>query len=765
MPTNPPNITALPSPPDPNDRSSFNVRAYPWSVAQQTLATEIAAAAANMYANAAEAVVSASSAAVGAGNASASAQAAAQSAAGALNAPGTSATSTSGVTVGEGMKQLVLTQLGKQFAVGQRLVAARTSNPTNVRMVGYVSLNNPMNGDIHLDVGAGDYKGTGTFSDWTISMAGEGNNLPQTTGADVGKLVGVVPGGGYGLVAGRGAGGNSVSGNATLTADSAAVQRITPTGPGQWIKLPWATTMPVGLGLFSLSNQGVWDVEVQNASGTALGYIQSGAIVGVSLQDASTMDGGWALQGATPLGVLSMDVGFAQSLGSSNSGQLRAVVEVDSTRDMLIYAGDARVYAQIWDSTASVLGSPVLVRTADVQARVRAAKSATDQVLCVSFNGGDANAMEAVILSVSGVNITVGTAAMATTAGGPQVFSDLVAVAGQGFVAATWRSAGNFVDLRAITLSGTTATIGTAVSQSTTANAPVLVFDAGAARILAFITDGNTVFIRPYAMAGTALTLGTAISISSPSSQFMARALASGRWALLFKNNSNVLAGAIVTLTGAVATQSNVALSAAAVPNAGGILAAHVVGSQVIVSALTSTPTPSINVLTDNAGTAVAGSEMAYTSGGDGGRMVACDATTMTVHMANGNLSATGRAMQIGISGNNPIVLAARNVDAGLYAEGGYSRPSNVWYGKDGLSQGVLRGNFASVAGLAVASTTVWLTTKGLPVFALAPLRNNSLTGFFGFPNQTRSAAGNYEWAAAIVTNGTLLAIQRVKVA
>lgn len=56
MPTTPPSITALPAPPDPNDRATFNSRAYPWSAAQQTLATEVGAVAANVYGNATEAV-------------------------------------------------------------------------------------------------------------------------------------------------------------------------------------------------------------------------------------------------------------------------------------------------------------------------------------------------------------------------------------------------------------------------------------------------------------------------------------------------------------------------------------------------------------------------------------------------------------------------------------------------------------------------------------------------------------------------------------
>lgn len=63
MPTTPPSITALPTPPDPNDRATFNTRAYPWSVAQQTLATEVGAVAANVFDNATEAASSAALAA------------------------------------------------------------------------------------------------------------------------------------------------------------------------------------------------------------------------------------------------------------------------------------------------------------------------------------------------------------------------------------------------------------------------------------------------------------------------------------------------------------------------------------------------------------------------------------------------------------------------------------------------------------------------------------------------------------------------------
>lgn len=62
MPISPPTVAPLPAPPDPNDRASFNVRAYPWSVAQQAMATDLTALAANVFANATEAVAAASTA-------------------------------------------------------------------------------------------------------------------------------------------------------------------------------------------------------------------------------------------------------------------------------------------------------------------------------------------------------------------------------------------------------------------------------------------------------------------------------------------------------------------------------------------------------------------------------------------------------------------------------------------------------------------------------------------------------------------------------
>lgn len=67
--TSPPSVTALPTAPDPNDRTTFNARAYPWSAALGAYSTEISAVALNVYNNAVDAASSASTASTAASTA------------------------------------------------------------------------------------------------------------------------------------------------------------------------------------------------------------------------------------------------------------------------------------------------------------------------------------------------------------------------------------------------------------------------------------------------------------------------------------------------------------------------------------------------------------------------------------------------------------------------------------------------------------------------------------------------------------------------
>lgn len=101
--------------------------------------------------------------------ATAQANAAAASAATALNAPGTSATSATAIPVGDGSKSLTI-QTGKSIPVGGKVVISRTSDPVGWWMHGPVTAHDPVTGALTVNVTR--HVGTGTVSDWTVSISG-----------------------------------------------------------------------------------------------------------------------------------------------------------------------------------------------------------------------------------------------------------------------------------------------------------------------------------------------------------------------------------------------------------------------------------------------------------------------------------------------------------------------------------------------------------------------------------------------------------------
>lgn len=78
-------------------------------------------------------------------------------------------TSNTSVAIGVGSKTFT-TQTYKQFSVGQYIVVARTSAPST-RMYGQVTSYNATTGELVMDVQL--IYGSGTFSDWSIGVAGD----------------------------------------------------------------------------------------------------------------------------------------------------------------------------------------------------------------------------------------------------------------------------------------------------------------------------------------------------------------------------------------------------------------------------------------------------------------------------------------------------------------------------------------------------------------------------------------------------------------
>ncbi len=91
---------------------------------------------------------------------------AAMSAASAVNAPGTSATSTTSMTIDETAQSLII-QAGKDFVIGQFVVLSVTSDPINY-MVGQITDYNSSTGAMAVRITHAD--GSGTHANWSVAL-------------------------------------------------------------------------------------------------------------------------------------------------------------------------------------------------------------------------------------------------------------------------------------------------------------------------------------------------------------------------------------------------------------------------------------------------------------------------------------------------------------------------------------------------------------------------------------------------------------------
>jgi hypothetical protein len=137
------------------------------AVAASNSAAAAASSATDSANSAIASAASASSAATQASNALTSANNSAASAASAMNAPGTNGISTTSLSIAIESKTLTI-QAGKAFSLGQFVIIARTSAPSNF-MVGQITSHNSSTGELIVNVV--QIGGSGTYSDWTVSLS------------------------------------------------------------------------------------------------------------------------------------------------------------------------------------------------------------------------------------------------------------------------------------------------------------------------------------------------------------------------------------------------------------------------------------------------------------------------------------------------------------------------------------------------------------------------------------------------------------------
>lgn len=291
-------------------------------------------------------------------------------------------------------------------------------------------------------------------------------------------------------------------------------------------------------------------------------------------------------------------------------------VSLDGTSELFMIYGNVSAHAVIWNSSTNTFGTPILVRTANVGGAVQTvalAKISSTAVLICSLAAN--TALETVVLTVSGSTITVGTALATTLAANSSLITPntrLVTV-GSSYVLNYYTTADSLPKFRAITVSGSTPSIGSELAYAGGTLATMHhSYAQSASTLLHFsMTASSTIYALPIAVSGTTLTAGTAATVSTTGPSFMVTgALSNSRYALYYLNTTG--RGAVVSVAGSVASISTAGTTMAI---AGTGPAMQVFGNQAFV--LTGgTSGDSINVITDTSGTATLGTDLATVATG-----------------------------------------------------------------------------------------------------------------------------------------------------
>lgn len=454
-----------------------------------------------------------------------------------------------------------------------------------------------------------------------------------------------------------GAGGTVTTVPLTLTSASTAQQSLTASAYNQTVTLPDATTLSEGVNVFGLYNNSPYAILVKDAGGNLLGFIASNTQVNCSLADSTTANGTWNLSNETLVGIIGQKEQPFSYVGASGILGMKSIL-IDTDKYLIIVSiSGGYMEGVIYDAITGSFGNSAIIRTGAVETYLNAIQISAGMALIVSGTAGGGT-LSAVVLSVTGTTITVGTASTVSLA---DFFSTTeytgskitLTKIGTSYLAG-YRYGTGSAEIVAMTIAGTTVTMGTPLGQTGGGITPV-VYDMGGGVAMVLSQDANaTIYAKPVTVSGVTLTGGTGTTLTSNLTGFSCRKLDSGRIAIVYLNTN--LWGAIVSLSGTVATNSIVQLGTTSLGGANRFNI-HKVGNQLIVACGSSTVNfNTINVLTDNAGVAVAGtSPLLSLSGSNSMLYVGSTATALyiIIHTVNSN---TISVLKISISSNNPTI-------------------------------------------------------------------------------------------------------------
>ena len=431
------------------------------------------------------------------------------------------------------------------------------------------------------------------------------------------------------------------------TADGTNGQYLRTDGAGNLSFATVPVTSPAGTtGQVQINNAGAFGAVASGTSGQAL--ISQGAGLAPT----------WGVPGLSGFQKVSSNlftptVGLSGAVAGTANGQ-SYTLDADRTLYFTIDSTSG-IVGFVYNRTTSTMGSPVAIRsgsygTSNYQAIIISASS----VLLCSCQGAT-TAVQGVILSISGTTITVNTAASLTLPGNMDGTGGLSLITiGTSYVLSVTDNTNTQYLAYGITVSGTTVTFGSStVIGSSSSSFRAQMQDIGSNRV-AFIygsAANQRIEVSTYSVSGTTLTsVGTANTGATTflGTIFTTCLLSTGRIAIVFNNyGSNTPSGAIASFAAGVPSITTVTLA-----TSGGLsnMAISPVGNQVVCYFYIGGTTHSVNVLTDNAGTAVAGTQISSLASSTGLR-VRNTPTGLWLWMQG-----LGQVWNITISGNNPVI-------------------------------------------------------------------------------------------------------------
>jgi hypothetical protein len=419
-----------------------------------------------------------------------------------------------------------------------------------------------------------------------------------------------------------GIGGVTITGNTTLTVTSDGAISVAPATPGLYVTLPVATTCREGGMLYSIYNAGDYDYGVKDSAGTQLGWVRprTGAMIG--LADNTTAAGVWAYYGLEKLGITASYGN--PTITAISSGAISAI-ELDSTRTCFLFGGTT-CYAIIYDASTQTWGTATSVRTSIASAKFTGVKSATDQVLVCTCDA--TTGFEAVTLTIAGTAITVntGTKGTATLAGDIAEIGNVIAVSTSWVVA--YGRATTVSAIRAITISGTTPTIGSESAQGVTAATAPNIYASGSI-VRTVNCDASSVYCKPFTVSGSSLSAGTAASTTATNNGI--RSFVDGNGNLVCAYNNSNLSAVIFKLTTTTEAASAVVLVSGidpgAVVNYSEFIQITADKTLFICRAAAGATYWYANILTGTSGTATAGTAITVATRGNMGSFAALSVT------------------------------------------------------------------------------------------------------------------------------------------